>query len=111
MERSIVDSLLGSHELEYAAAIGAVAVLVLMLVRRSPDMRLMALYLLGAVLAIAGAPLLEAGLTALDQEVGDVSPFHSFPTELFLRTFVTGALAGVLGVLLMARAWRDSPER
>jgi len=107
----ILGSLLGSNQLAYAAAIGTVAVLVLLLLRRRPDMRLMAFYLAGGVLAIAAAPLMQAGLTAIDQGIGGEYSFEPFPTQFVLRTLIPGALAATLGVLFMARAWRDSPER
>jgi hypothetical protein len=105
-----LDSLLTSHDLQYGVVVGVVAVLVLLLLRRRPRPEMLALFLVGGLLAYLGAPLLEATLTQLDWAVAGSSA-GSVQGDVFLRTGLIGVAAAVVGVLCVARAWRESPER
>jgi hypothetical protein len=109
---SQVFSLLATRELQYGAAIGAVAVLVLLLLRRRPTLQTTALFLAGALLTILSAPLLEAAFTIVDQDIAHGGTDALSDTNAVLaRTLIIGGAAAVIGVLCIARAWRDSPER
>lgn len=102
--------ILSSHEVQYALAIGAVAALVLLLLRRQPAPASLALFIGGALLALAASPLLEGGLTLLDRLIGTAST-ELFPTGEFWRTLLIGGAGAAAGVWCMARAWQASPER
>jgi len=106
---SQLDLLLQTRELQYAFAIGAVAVLVLLLLRRQPGPNSIALFLGGALIALAGTPLLENSLSVVDNAIrrGSTVMIQSG----FWRTLIVGAGAALVGIICMARAWRDSPER
>jgi len=105
-----LDAVLNTHEVQYALAIGAVAALVLLILRRRPASRSLALFLVGTALALAASPLLEAGLTIVDGAIGAGST-ELFPWGEFWRTFLIGAAGVSLGVVCIARAWQASPER
>jgi hypothetical protein len=106
-----LDSTLYSRELPYAVAIGAVAVLVLLLLRRQPNQRSLAFYIVGAVVAYFGAPLLEAGFSLLERAIATGGFGFDFDYGDLWRTLIVGAVAFTLGVLAMIRGWRDSPAR
>ena len=103
------DSLLITRELQYAVAIGVVAVFVLLLIRRRPGAASVVLFLLGALLAILGTPLLEDSFSVIDSAVARGST--EFIGAGFWRALIVGAAAAVVGVLCIGRAWKDSPER
>jgi hypothetical protein len=97
------------REIQYAVAIGVVAVLVLLLLRRRPSPRAVVLFLIGAVVTLVAAPLLEASFSLVADSVGEgaTGRLHN----VFWREIAVGVAGAVVGVALMARAWRDSPER
>jgi hypothetical protein len=101
--------LLTTHELQYAAAIGVVAVLILLLVKRRPQPASMVLFLVGSLLAVLATPLLEDSFSAVDTSIANGS--SRLIGTGFWRALLIGAAAAVIGVLCIARAWRDSPER
>jgi hypothetical protein len=100
---------LTNNEVQYALAIGTVAVLVLLLLRKRPAPAAIGLFLGGALIALACTPLLEVGVSIVDRSVSAGST-RDINAD-FWRTLIVGGGAAAVGITCIARAWRDSPER